>query len=155
MTARAWLFDVDGTLLDSVTGTSLRPLARELLAGLRELDVPVLLWSAGGADYARRRAESAGIADLVTAVHVKAERDGRGHWVLPALPPEHAPAVLVDDLPHEVPPVGEVVGVPPYVGPNPHDTALAALLRRLPARAGPRDETHSNDEDPLNTGRTR
>ncbi|WP_207945812.1 AMP-binding protein [Actinomadura sp. 7K534] len=162
MTPRAWLFDVDGTLLDSVTGTSLRPLARELLTGLRELGVPVLLWSAGGADYARRRAEGAGIADLVTAVHAKAERDGRGHWVLPALPPEHAPAVLVDDLPGEVPPVGEVLGVPPYVGPNPRDTGLAALLRRLPARdeTHPRNETHLDDEglhehgkDPMNHAR--
>lgn len=141
MTARAWLFDVDGTLLDSVTGTSLRPLARELLSALRERGVPVLLWSAGGADYARRRAEAAGIAGLVTAVHAKAERDGRGRWVLPALPPEYAPAVLVDDQPDEVPPAGEVLGVPPYVGPNPRDTALAALLRRLPA---------ANGKDPMN-----
>ncbi|WP_395109901.1 AMP-binding protein [Actinomadura sp. SCN-SB] len=132
MTSRAWLFDVDGTLLDSVTGTSLRPLARELLSGLRERGVPVLLWSAGGADYARRRAEGAGIAGLVTAFHVKAERDGQDRWILPVLPPEHVPAVLVDDQPDEVPPVGRVLGVPPYIGPNPRDTALAALLRLLP-----------------------
>jgi acyl-coenzyme A synthetase/AMP-(fatty) acid ligase len=145
MIPRAWLFDVDGTLLDSVTGTSLRPLARELLSSLRERGVPVLLWSAGGADYARRRAEAAGIADLITDVHVKAERDGRGHWVLPALPPEHVPAVLVDDQPGEVPPVGEVLGVPPYIGPNPRDTALAALLRLLPE---PNRKESMNDVGP-------
>ena len=142
---RAWLFDVDGTLLDSVTGTSLRPLARELLSGLRERGVPVLLWSAGGAGYARRRAQETGIADLVTAVHAKAERDGRGRWVLPALPPEHVPAVLVDDQPEEVPPAGEVLGVPPYVGPNPRDTALAPLLGRLPP---PNGKESMNDVGP-------
>ena len=30
-----WVFDVDGCLVDSLTGTSLRPGARELLARLR------------------------------------------------------------------------------------------------------------------------
>jgi phosphoglycolate phosphatase-like HAD superfamily hydrolase len=142
----AWLFDVDGTLLDSVTGTSLRPLARELLGGLHERGVPVLLWSAGGADYARRRAEGAGIAGLVTAVHVKERRDRQGHWVLPDLPAEHAPAVLVDDQPEELPPVAEVVGVSPYVGPNPRDTGLASLLARL--RTPAVRSAHPNERNP-------
>ncbi|MEU9024452.1 AMP-binding protein [Actinomadura sp. NPDC048394] len=137
LTPTAWLFDVDGTLLDSVTGTSLRPLARELLSGLAERGVPVLLWSAGGADYARRRADGAGIAGYVAAVHEKERRDGDGRWVLPDLPPEHTPAVLVDDQPDELPPAGEVLGVSPYVGPNPRDTGLASLLARLVRPSGP------------------
>ena len=51
-----WVFDVDGCLVDSLTGTSLRPGARELLAHLGR-DRLVILWSAGGDGYARSRAE--------------------------------------------------------------------------------------------------
>jgi hypothetical protein len=66
-----WLFDVDGTLIDGVTGRSLRPGARELLMALRDRGVAVLLWSAGGAEYAWRRAEDTGIGDLVDAAFDK------------------------------------------------------------------------------------
>ena len=47
-----WVLDVDGTIVDSLTGTSLRPGSAELLASLREVGVRTILWSAGGADYA-------------------------------------------------------------------------------------------------------
>jgi len=134
----AWLFDVDGTVLDLVTGNSLRPLTKELFFALRARGVPVLLWSAGGADYARRRARLHGIAGLVSATYTKTERDEHGRWLLPDLPPGHRPAVLVDDEPREIRYTGEIVGVPPYVGDNPRDTAFVPLLRRLAAepRAG-------------------
>ncbi|GAB2982202.1 hypothetical protein LWP59_16610 [Amycolatopsis acidiphila] len=129
----AWLFDVDGTVLDLVTGSSLRPLANELFFALRARGAPVLLWSAGGADYALRRTRVVGVARLDTATYGKTERDEHGRWLLPQLPPAHRPAVLVDDEPHEIRYPGEIIGVPPYVGHNPRDTAFAPLLHRLTA----------------------
>ncbi|HVV12678.1 HAD family hydrolase [Amycolatopsis sp.] len=129
----AWLFDVDGTVLDLVTGSSLRPLAKELFFALRARGVPVLLWSAGGADYAVRRTRVLGIAGLVTATYSKTRRDEHGRWLLPELPAAHRPAVLVDDEPREIRYTGEIIGVPAYVGHNPRDTAFASLLRRLAA----------------------
>lgn len=133
LTDGPWLFDVDGTVIDAVTGRSLRPFARELLGALRERGTPVLLWSSGGADYAWRRARETGIDDLVVAAHAKQGRDPAGRWFLPAELLADPPSVLVDDLPAEVPHVGEVVGVPPYIGPNPRDSALAPLLERVRA----------------------
>jgi|GEM_PF-4438359 len=96
--------------------------------------IPVVLWCAGGGDYAWRRAHQTGIAELIAAAHAKEERDAEGHWRLPVLPPEHRPAVLVDDQPHEVPPVGEIIAVLPYIGPNPWDAGLSALLQRVRSR---------------------
>ena len=126
-----WLFDVDGTLIDGVTGRSLRPGARELLMALRNRGVAVLLWSAGGAEYAWRRAEDTGIGDLVDVAFNKV-RDGPSQpWDLPAELVDAPPAVLVDDMPEDVPQVGEVVSVRRYLGPNPHDTGLQPLLRRI------------------------
>ena len=46
-----WAFDVDGCLVDSITGTSLRPLARPVLEQLRAQGSTVVLWSAGGGEY--------------------------------------------------------------------------------------------------------
>ena len=127
----SWLFDVDGTLVDGITGRSLRPGARSLLAALRLRDVRVLLWSSGGADYAWRRAHDTGIADLVDATYSKFRPHPDACWDLPAPLAAAPPAVLVDDMPHEVPPVGEVIGVRQYLGPNPHDTGLAGLADRV------------------------
>lgn len=129
--ADSWLFDVDGTIVDSITGRSLRPHTRELLGALRERGIHVLMWSSGGADYASRRMAEAGVADLVTATYAKLRRDQAGRWVLPGVLTNSPPSVLVDDLPDEVPRVGTVVGVPPYVGPHQYDHAFAALLQRL------------------------
>jgi len=55
-----WVFDLDGCIVDSLTGSSLRPGTVELLEGLRRAGVTTVLWSAGGADYATKRAESSG-----------------------------------------------------------------------------------------------
>jgi hypothetical protein len=98
---------------------------------LRDRGVAVLLWSAGGAEYAWRRAEDTGIGDLVDAAFDKV-RDGPSQpWDLPAELVDAPPAVLVDDMPEDVPQVGEVVSVRRYLGPNPHDTGLQWLLRRI------------------------
>ncbi|MEB3070719.1 HAD family hydrolase [[Mycobacterium] vasticus] len=126
-----WLFDVDGTLVDGITGLSLRPGARELLTALRQRGIGVLLWSAGGAAYALRRAEQNGIDDLVDAAYDKERDEPSLPWRLPADLVARPPVVLVDDMPDEVPRVGEVVAVRRYLGPNPHDTALVQLMTRL------------------------
>ncbi|MEU7816581.1 HAD family hydrolase [Pseudonocardia sp. NPDC049154] len=125
-----WLFDVDGTLIDGITGGSLRPGARPLLEALRARGVRVVLWSSGGADYAWRKARDNGFDDLVDETYSKVRADPDGLWDLPEEFVLAPPAVLVDDMSHEVPPVGEVVTVRQYLGPNPYDTGLAALVER-------------------------
>jgi len=131
MLAAAWWFDLDGTLIDSVTGMSLRPHAVELLEALRGQGAPVVLWSAGGDDYAARRADQAGIAHLFDAVYSKLGRDSTGRWLLPQTPEHHRPAVFVDDQPDDVPALGRAVRVPAYIGPNPRDRALRLLADSL------------------------
>jgi len=133
MLATAWWFDLDGTLIDSVTGMSLRPHAVELLERLRGQGIPVVLWSAGGDDYAARRADQTGIAYLFDAVYSKLGRDGAGRWLLPQTPERHRPAVFVDDQPDELPALGRAVRVPAYIGPNSRDRALRLLADSLTA----------------------
>ncbi len=126
-----WAFDVDGCLVDSVTGTSLRPLARPVLEQLHARGVTVVLWSAGGGEYARRHAERHGIADLVTACYDKDARDDAGRYVVTHLDIDHQPHVCVDDQPDELPLHVDRVAVSPYLAPDPHDQGLAELLDRV------------------------
>jgi long-chain acyl-CoA synthetase len=127
-TPDVWVFDVDGCLIDSMSGSSLRPLAESLIVGLRARDITVVLWSAGGADYARRRARQVGIEAQVSAFYGKATRDGEGRWSIEHFLPAHRQAIFVDDQPDEVPRAVQVIGVSPYIGENPHDRGLAAAL---------------------------
>jgi long-chain acyl-CoA synthetase len=136
-----WAFDVDACLVDSITGTSLRPLARPVLESLRAQGATVVLWSAGGGDYAQRRAIAVGIADLVHACYDKDGRGDDGRWTTTHLPLEHRPQVCVDDRPEEVPADVDSIGVSPYLAHNPHDVGLAALLARL--APGPTGEAES------------
>jgi hypothetical protein len=94
----------------------------------------VLLWSSGGAEYAWRKARDTGIADLVDSTYSKFRAHPDRQWELPEELVLAPPSVMVDDMPDEVPVVGEVVAVRQYLGPNPHDTGLAELADRL--RAG-------------------
>jgi long-chain acyl-CoA synthetase len=126
-----WLFDVDATLVDGVTGSHLRPHARHLLELLRGQGARTLLWSSGGAEYALRRARQHAIDHLVDGVFDKRRGDTGGPWDLPPELRNHPPTVLVDDVPSEVPTIGEVVAVRPFLGPNPHDNGLVGLLQRL------------------------
>lgn len=126
-----WAFDVDGCLVDSITGTSLRPLARPVLEHLRARGSTVVLWSAGGGDYARRKAEAVGIEDLVHAFYDKDERGDDGRYLVAHLAEEHRPDVCVDDRPEDLPTHVDPVGVSPYLAPNPHDLGLADLLERI------------------------
>ncbi|MCZ7528804.1 MAG: HAD family hydrolase [Acidimicrobiia bacterium] len=130
MSVPVWVFDVDGCLVDSLTGTSLRPGAVELLAHLRRRGARVLLWSAGGATYARRRAEEQGVARFFHGFHDKDVRDEAGRYVTHGFLEDHAYAVFVDDRPEDMPVGAEVVAVPPYLAGNPHDRGLRHVARR-------------------------
>jgi phosphoglycolate phosphatase-like HAD superfamily hydrolase len=123
-----WIFDLDGCLIDGMTGRSLRPLAAELLDLLRNRGVTVVLWSAGGAEYARRKAEGVGIDAHVAAYYAKAARDDAGRWCTAHLAAHHREATFVDDLPAEAPLAPRLIGVSPYIAENPHDRGLAAAL---------------------------
>ena len=130
-----WVFDVDGCLIDSLTGTSLRPGAGELLATLRQRGHRVVLWSAGGADYARQRAAIHGIDAHVDAFHDKAERDERRRYLVSAFAADLHGAVFVDDHPEDLPIDAEVIEVSPYLSHNPHDRALAVVRERAVNRS--------------------
>lgn len=126
----AWVFDVDGCLIDSLTSSSLRPGARELLVHLRERACTLLLWSAGGAEYAQERAAAHAVADLFHAFHAKDGRDAQGRYRIDALPVSLADAVFVDDRPEDLPVGADVVAVSPYLSYTPHDRGLHPALRR-------------------------
>lgn len=128
-----WAFDLDGCLVGAVLATSLRPLARELLERLREDGTTVVIWSAGGGAYAHRIAETVGIAELVDGYYAKA-RGSDGKWALEVFPPEHRPAVCVDDEPASVPSTVQTIAVSPYLGSHPHDRGLEPCFDELRGR---------------------
>lgn len=124
-----WLFDLDGCLVDSFDGTSLRPLAQELLEALVNQGFGVDIWSAGGAEYAERVALRVGICGLIGRFFTK-DRGPLGKWVLPSELSGFR-VVCVDDQPDGVPPDVEKISVFPYLGPNAHDQVLRKLLDRV------------------------
>jgi phosphoglycolate phosphatase-like HAD superfamily hydrolase len=128
--AGRWLFDVDGTLIDSLTGTSLRPGTVELLERIRATGASVTIWSAGGDDYSRACAEAHGIDGLVDDFHAKEARDEHGRYLPPA-GVSLVDAVFVDDRPEDMPVGATVLTVFPYLADNPHDRALLALGEQL------------------------
>jgi phosphoglycolate phosphatase-like HAD superfamily hydrolase len=123
-----WLFDLDGCLVDSFDGTSLRPLARELIETLLQQGHSVDIWSAGGAEYAERVARRVGISHLIGTFWTK-DRGSSGKWTLPQ-DLTGRQIVCVDDQPDGVPLGVEKIAVFPYLGPNPHDQVLRKLLDR-------------------------
>lgn len=129
MTA-VWVFDVDGCLIDSLTGSSLRPGAQDLLERLRAHGCTVLVWSAGGAEYAHRRAEERAIAHLVDGFHEKERRDSTGRYVTDAFLDGLDGVVFVDDRPEDMPVGADVIAVRPYIADNAHDTGLAPAAAR-------------------------
>ena len=129
-TKAVWVFDVDGCIVDSLTGTSLRPGTRELLEHLRrERGRRVIVWSAGGGEYAERRAREAGIDHLADAFHAKEQRDAAGRYRTDHFLADPGLAVFVDDRPEDLPVGVSVVAVSPYLAANPHDRGLAAAAR--------------------------
>lgn len=123
-----WVFDVDGCLVDSLTGTSLRPGALELLAHLKEQAKAVVWWSAGGADYAQRRAVQLGVEHFVDTFGSKDERDGAGRYVADHVI-DAGTTVFVDDRPEDLPVGAMVMPVSPYLVHDPHDRGLSAAIR--------------------------
>jgi hypothetical protein len=126
-----WAFDVDGCLVDLLGGASLRPHTRELLTAVRAGGSRCVLWSGGGASWARRKADQFGITDLLDGYYGKLSRGPDGRWILDHLPEHHRPAVCVDDAPAELPIGVRVIGVRPYLAPNPYDTDFAVLAAEL------------------------
>jgi len=124
-----WVFDVDGCLVDSLTGTSLRPGARELLAHLGR-DSRVILWSAGGDGYARSRAEQFCLDGHVSGYFPKEGRDAEGRYLTSHLPVDTGRAVFVDDRPEDLAGDLEVLAVSPYLSEDPHDHGLEAVAQR-------------------------
>src|ERR1700760_2782754 len=76
--AECWIFDVDGSLVDSLSGTSLRPGARALLTHLHEQGRTIIWWSAGGNRYAWQRACQFEVDTLISGFYAKSERDEMG-----------------------------------------------------------------------------
>ena len=129
-----WAFDVDGCLVDLLGGSSLRPFARELLSALRAGDARIVLWSGGGADWARAKARQFDVLCLVDGWYGKPARDPDGRWTTSHMPPWHQPAVCVDDSPSELPSAVRAIAVRPYLAPNPSDRALLDILGALATR---------------------
>jgi hypothetical protein len=126
---RRWIFDVDGCVIDSLTGTSLRPGARDLLLHLSAASATVVWWSAGGEDYARRRAKQLGVDHLVDEFGAKTNRGQDGRWDAAHVTAESDSAVFVDDRPEDLPVGAVVVSVRPYISHNPHDRGLSEAAR--------------------------
>ncbi|HEY1704271.1 MAG TPA: haloacid dehalogenase-like hydrolase [Trebonia sp.] len=129
-----WAFDVDGALVDLLGGQTLRPHAHALLSELRRRGHVIVVWSAGGADYARRKAAATGIDALVDAYYDKAGRDDDGRRTAGHFAAGHRPTVFVDDAPEEVPARGTALGVRPFLAPGQHDTVFADLIEDLDRR---------------------
>ncbi len=123
-----WVFDVDGTLIGSVRSDILRPGAMELLDRLRDAGATLVLWSAGGADYAKNMLAQFHIDHYFAAFYSKDRRGADGRYVVDHLSPEHRPGTLVDDYPGDVPDGPRVIAVSQFLGGNPHDRGLERAL---------------------------
>jgi long-chain acyl-CoA synthetase len=139
-----WAFDVDGCLVDSMSGSSLRPLAREVLLQLHRTGSTLLLWSAGGREHAAAMAERHAFTHLLAGIYDKGDKDEAGCLLTGHLPPGHRPDVVVDDRPEDAPAGTRVIAVAPYMAPDDADRGLAALLAEVMGADGgpPREVGH-------------
>ena len=129
--AGTWAFDVDGTVIGSIRSDRLRPGATELFDALAARGVTCVLWSAGGGEYADRKAREHGIRHLVAACYPKDRRDVDGRYVIDHFLPSHRPDVFVDDVPGDLPSGASVVAVSQFFGGNSADGALVRVLDGL------------------------
>lgn len=139
----SWIFDVDGCLIDSLTGSSLRPGARDLLAYVKE-QARVYVWSAGGDDYARDRAAQFGLDDLVDGYFAKGGRDGHGRYVTAHLPLGAHRTVFVDDRPEDLGGPFEVLAVSPYLVDDRFDRGLESVRAAASTMAEPGRRARQN-----------
>lgn len=130
-TPGAWAFDVDGTLIGSIRSDQLRPGAADLLGWLDDHGATIVVWSAGGADYARRMAEAHEITHHVDAFYGKEQRDESRRYVIDHFEPIHRPDVFVDDVPEDLPPEIAVKAVSQFFGGNEADRELVLLLESI------------------------
>jgi phosphoglycolate phosphatase-like HAD superfamily hydrolase len=137
-----WIFDLDGTLIGSIRSDVLRPGAVELLDALTKRGSPCALWSAGGADYARRMAERHGLADRFVGFASKSGRRADGRWDAPSFGsvPPAIRRVYVDDAPAEVPIDGVTVPVRQFMGGNASDGVLHDLATHIETIVGADDD---------------
>ena len=126
-----WLFDLDGCLVDSFAATHVRPLAHEALHAVRGAGARVVLWSAGGADYAERVAGRVGIATHFHGFRSK-DRGADGRWTLDVGVPSSR-VTCVDDQPDGLPQHVRTIALFPYIGVNPHDRALQRVIDAVDA----------------------
>lgn len=129
-----WVFDVDGTLIGSIRSDRLRPGAAELLETLSRNGTTVVVWSAGGAEYAERMLSQFGLQHHVAAFYHKETRGPDGRYLIDHLPREHRPGTLVDDYPDDVPANVRVIAVRQFLGGNPADRGLAEALELARSR---------------------
>jgi long-chain acyl-CoA synthetase len=126
-----WAFDVDGTLVGSIRSDRLRPGAADLLARLVERGVAVVLWSAGGAGYARDMAMSHGISHYFDGFYAKVDRDEHKRYRVDHFAAHHQPTVFVDDSVIDLPIGSRTVEVSQFLGSNDADQALVRLAAKL------------------------
>jgi long-chain acyl-CoA synthetase len=129
--AVTWAFDVDGTLIGSIRSDRLRPGAADLLARLVERGVAIVLWSAGGAGYARDMADHHGIGHYFAGFYAKQDRDEHKRYSVDHFAAEHHPIVFVDDSVIDLPLGSRMVEVSQFLGSNDADEALVRLAANL------------------------
>jgi hypothetical protein len=101
-----------------------------LLRHLQATGCRVLLWSAGGADYARERAAEQTVEELFHGFFAKAVRDECGRYDTTQLDVLLTATIFVDDRPEDMPMDADVMAVHPYLSNNPHDFGLSAVAQR-------------------------
>lgn len=131
MRGEVWLFDVDGCLVDALSGSALRPHTVELLNALNQYGAVVTVWSAGGAEYAERRAREHGFHHLVDGFYPKGDKDVDTQWTVTHIPDHHLPTVMIDDQPEYLPAIARVIAVRPFLGPGSFDRIFSDLLTSL------------------------
>ena len=132
--AQRWVFDVDGSVIDSLTGSSLRPGTAALITALRAAFVTVVWWSAGGDDYALARAEQHAVDALVDQFAAKEGRDGNGRYLTHHVAGDGDDVVFVDDRPEDLPIGATVIAVSPYLAHNPRDRGLEGAAQFAASR---------------------
>lgn len=132
-----WVFDVDGTLIGSILSDRLRPGAVELLDTLRSRGTTLVVWSAGGADYARRMLDQFALTDHFSACYAKDARGPDGRYTVDHMHPDHRPGTLVDDYPLEVEQAVRVIGVSQFLGGNSNDIGLREAISIAASRVSP------------------